>query len=181
MSHRRNGKIARLPKAVREQVNLMLDDGKTYSQIIQWLAANGSPGFSPENIRQWKNGGFQDWLSHQEELSESEKLRQMAMDVATRHNGGKTQEAALHIGASLVFQTFLKFDPNKLCRRLNRKPEQMTTLINSFTRLSRRSEELGLINKSIRQEHERSGEEPAPAPLFKPIQSDSNLFKPKNK
>jgi len=152
MSHRRNGKVARLPKAAREQVNLLLDDGKTYTQIIQWLAANGFPGFNPENIRQWKNGGFQDWLNHKDELSESEKLRQMAMDVAQRYNGGKTQEAALHLGASLVFQTFLKLDPRKLSRRLDHKPEHITTLLNSFTRLSRRSEELGLIKKRIRKE-----------------------------
>jgi hypothetical protein len=172
MSHRRNGKVARLPKAAREQVNLLLDDGKTYAQIIQWLAANGFPGFNAENIRQWKNGGFQDWLNHHDELSESEKLREMAIDVAERHNGGKTQEAALHIGASLVFRTFLKFDSNKLSRRLDRKPEHITTLMNSFTRLSRRSEELGLIKKSIRQEDEQ--EEPEPDGAF---QTNSKQFK----
>ena len=179
MSHRRNGKVARLPKSAREQVNLLLDDGKTYAQIIEWLAANGFPGFNAENIRQWKNGGFQDWLKHHDELSESEKLRQMAIDVATRHDGGKTQEAALHIGASLVFQTFLKFDSRKLSRRLDRKPEHITTLLNSFARLSRRSEELGLIKKSIPQ---ADGQKEAEADGgFKPIQSNSNRFKHKNK
>ena len=161
MSHRRNGKVARLPKIAREQVNLLRDDGKTYAEIIQWLAANGFPGFNGENIRQWKNGGYQDWLSHHDELSESEKLREMAMDVAKQNQGGKTQEAALHIGASLVFQTFLRLDPRKLSRRLDRKPEHITTLMNSFTRLSRRSEELGLIKKSTRREA-RPQEEPTP-------------------
>ena len=160
MSHRRNGKVARLPKAAREQVNHLLDDGKTYAEIIQWLAANGFSGFNAENIRQWKNCGFQDWLNHQDELSESDKLRQMAIDVAERHQGGKIQEAALHIGASLVFETFLKFDRRRLATRFGRKPEHITTLLNSFTRLSRRSEELGLLNKSIRQEHVRPEEKP---------------------
>ena len=175
MSHRRNGKVAHLPKSAREQVNLLLDDGKTYAEIIQWLSANGFPGFNDENIRQWKNGGFQDWLNHHDELSESEKLREMAMDVAKQNNGGKTHEAALHIGASLVFQTFLKFDSRKLSRRLDRKPEHITTLMNSFTRLSRRSEELGLIEPSARQEDEQPQEEPAPDGAF---QTNSKQFKP---
>ena len=74
--------------------------------------------------------------------------------------------------------------------------------MNSFTRLSRRSEELGLIKKRIRQEVDRRQKEPelkqnpcdpsvsssASTPvdhplaaLFKLIQSDSNPFKPKSK
>src|SRR3954471_20198181 len=121
MSHRRNGKVARLPKAAREQVNLLLDDGKTYAEIIQSLAANGFPGFNAENIRQWKNGGFQDWLKHQDQLSEFDKLREFALDVASQNEGSKTQEAAIHLGAALIFQTLRDFNPTKLRERLDTK------------------------------------------------------------
>ena len=38
---RGNGKIARLPKPIRDQVNQMILDGLTYPEIIQCLAENG--------------------------------------------------------------------------------------------------------------------------------------------
>src|SRR5688572_16925756 len=68
MPHRRNGKIARLPSALRDQVNLQLDEGKTYRQITEWLAANGHPGFNHDNLYQWYNGGFQDWINQRAEV-----------------------------------------------------------------------------------------------------------------
>src|SRR5687767_1835136 len=119
MPHKRHGKVARLPKAVREQVNLQLDEGKSYPEIIDWLTTNGHPDFNPENIRQWKEGGFEDWLKHQDQLSEFEKLRELAIDVARENEGSKTQEAALHIGAALIYQVLVKFNPTKLAERLD--------------------------------------------------------------
>jgi hypothetical protein len=50
----------------------------------------------------------------------------------------------------------------------------VTTLMNSFTRLSRRSEELGLIKKCIRQEDEQEEPEPEPDSAF---QTNSKQFK----
>jgi hypothetical protein len=37
----RNGKIARLPQEIREQVNRRLEDGEPGKQIAEWL--NGLP------------------------------------------------------------------------------------------------------------------------------------------
>src|SRR5205809_4248008 len=42
----RNGKIARLPHPIREQVNRLLRNGNTYSNIISDLATMGYPGIS---------------------------------------------------------------------------------------------------------------------------------------
>jgi len=124
MPHRRNGKIARLPRSLRDQVNLQLDEGKTYAQISQWLAANGHPGFNHDNLYQWYKGGFQDWLNQHAEV---QKLRELAMDVAQQSEGSKTQQATRDIGTSLIFQALLQLNPAKLVKRLDRKPEHVTT------------------------------------------------------
>lgn len=134
MPHRRNGKIARLPCALREQVNLQLDDGKTYAQIIQWLAANGHPGFNHDNLYQWYNGGFQDWINQRAEVR---NLREVAINVVERSEDSKTEQAARTVGTSLIFQTLLDLNPGKLIERLDRKPEHITSLLNTFTRLNR--------------------------------------------
>ena len=45
--HKRNGKIARLPKAVRDKINQWIDDGRTYPQIIKDL------GDAKDAIGEW--------------------------------------------------------------------------------------------------------------------------------
>ncbi|MDR3401266.1 MAG: hypothetical protein P4L99_02115 [Chthoniobacter sp.] len=75
----RNGKIARLPKPIREEINQRLDRGATAHSLIDWLNAlpevqavvqsefDGHP-VSDQNLSQWRQGGYQDWLRHQEAL-----------------------------------------------------------------------------------------------------------------
>ena len=128
MSHRRNGKVARLPKAFREQVNIQLDEGKTYAKIIVWLAENGHPGFTLDNLSQWYAGGYQDWLKQ-------EKLSAVAVDIVRQSDGSKTEQAARDIATARIFETLMDFDPDTLIKRLNTRPEHFTTVLNTFTRL----------------------------------------------
>jgi hypothetical protein len=134
MTHRRNGKVARLPKTLRDEVNVHLDNGKTYSQIIHWLAANGHPGFNHDNLYQWYKGGFQDWVNQRDE---TRNLRDIATDVAHRNEGSKAEQAARHIGTNLIFETLLKLKPDKVINRFNKKPEHLVSLLNTFSRMHR--------------------------------------------
>src|SRR5436189_4825362 len=58
---RRNGKVARLPSALREQINHMLDDGVPYKTIIQKLGEAGKH-LNKDSISNWRSGGYQDYL-----------------------------------------------------------------------------------------------------------------------
>jgi hypothetical protein len=73
----RNGKIARLPHSIRELLNRRLRDGEQGVKLLKWL--NGLPevqevlaedfGGRPineQNLSEWKQGGFNDWLRHQD-------------------------------------------------------------------------------------------------------------------
>src|SRR4051812_35063921 len=64
---RLTGKVARLPRHLREMVNHLLDDGHTYMQIVKRLEELGHPGFFHQNIQRWKSHGYQRWLRQQEE------------------------------------------------------------------------------------------------------------------
>jgi len=67
-AHRR-GKVARFPKALRDQINQMIRDGSSYSAIIQKLKSSpetASLVISKQNLSRWKLGGYQDWLAQQE-------------------------------------------------------------------------------------------------------------------
>lgn len=72
MNTTRTGKIARLPHAIREQLNRRLQDGQQAKPILKWLNSlpkvravlaaefDGRP-LNPQNLSEWKNGGYRDW------------------------------------------------------------------------------------------------------------------------
>ena len=155
MSDRRTGNIAQLPRAVRDQVNQMLDDGCRYHKIIAWLESNGHSGIKPNNLSEWKKGGFQDWLALNRELSKHEKLRELSYDIATANEGSKTQEAAIQIAASFLFQVFMKFDPDKLAKELDLDPKHIPTVLNAFSRINRRGSEMEMIKEYKRQQEQQ--------------------------
>lgn len=82
----RNGKIARLPREIRDELNRRLDDGEQNARLVKWL--NGLPevrrvlesdfGGRPVNevnLADWKNGGFLDWQARQEALTLIQDLK----------------------------------------------------------------------------------------------------------
>jgi hypothetical protein len=73
----RRGKIARLPHAVREELNQRLLDGESGNGLIQWLnelsearaalqREFGGGDINEQNLSEWRQGGFRDWLAKAE-------------------------------------------------------------------------------------------------------------------
>ena len=73
----RTGKIARLPFTVRNLLNEKLRDGEQGTKLVAWL--NGLPTvlkvlaaefegrpINEQNLTEWRQGGYEDWLRHQE-------------------------------------------------------------------------------------------------------------------
>ena len=72
----RNGKIARLPLAIREELNARLRNGDNGNKLIVWLNGlteaqavlasefDGKP-LCKQNLSRWRKGGFADWLRQQ--------------------------------------------------------------------------------------------------------------------
>ena len=88
MNVTRNGKIARLPKAVRDELNRRLSDGEPGNQLVTWLndlsavksvvaTEFGGRLVREQNLSEWKQGGYQDWLRQQEAL---ELVRSLSSD-----------------------------------------------------------------------------------------------------
>ena len=73
----RVGKIARLPKEIREQLNQRLENGESGTILVKWLNEQSEvqkiltdqfagQAIRAQNLSDWRNGGYQDWLRHQE-------------------------------------------------------------------------------------------------------------------
>src|SRR5204863_1726731 len=82
---RHNGNVARLPKALRDKVNQMLQDGFTYPAIIESLGDDGK-GLIPSNISRWKDGGYQDWLLQQTWLAHTRLRQEPAVDLSSDYD-----------------------------------------------------------------------------------------------
>ena len=71
------GKISRLPREIREQLNRKLDDGGPGNRLVDWLnevpavqallaAEFDGAAINEQNLTNWKQGGFREWRMEQE-------------------------------------------------------------------------------------------------------------------
>ena len=93
----RNGKIARLPHHVREELNVRLERSERSPQLLAWLNAlpevrefvqrefGGEP-VSKHNLSQWRLGGFQDWLTRRDFFADARNADDF---VSERQKGAK--------------------------------------------------------------------------------------------
>jgi hypothetical protein len=81
----RIGKIARLPRDIRAQLNARLQDGHEGKTILTWL--NSLPQVkrllaenfdrrpvTESNLSDWRQGGYEEWLAHQDMLVQAQEL-----------------------------------------------------------------------------------------------------------
>jgi hypothetical protein len=97
----RNGKIARLPLAIRQELNQRLQNGEQGKLLVEWLNSlpevqsilaaqfKGQPIVAP-NLSAWRKGGYEDWEEEQSAVEavatvfeHSECLQQAAKDGLT--------------------------------------------------------------------------------------------------
>jgi hypothetical protein len=94
MSAARKGKIARLPHAIRHELNTRLRDGAVGTDIIEHLNSlpevqailaeqfGGEP-IKPQNLTDWRQGGYQDWLKQQDKYEEARKTTDHAQYICS--------------------------------------------------------------------------------------------------
>lgn len=115
MSRQRNGKIARLPHALRKEVNRRLLDGETSTVILAWLNAQpaaikvweahfeGVPA-NAENLSQWRLGGYADWIREQEKTEAIKGLADYSVRLA-KSAGAKLSEGVQAVLGGHILET----------------------------------------------------------------------------
>jgi hypothetical protein len=105
----RTGKIARLPLAIREELNERLRDNHSGGEILTWVNALpitqeilqkqfASEPISDANLSVWRQGGFAEWLEDQEKVHKVQKLSELSLRLA-KASGGNLSEGLLAIAA----------------------------------------------------------------------------------
>lgn len=143
MSERaRQGKIARLPATIRDEVNRRLHDGQSGSKIIPWLHSlpdvlrvldeefKEEP-ISASNLSEWRLGGYRDWLRQREKVESLKTLSAYASQLAGA--GGSLSEGAAAIAGGKILELIESMDE-----------ENMEKLVSSLASL--RSSEAAALN-----------------------------------
>jgi hypothetical protein len=94
MSNARRGKIARLPHAVRAELNQRLRDGAVGTELLAWLNAlpevqtvlreqfDGRP-VNDQNLSDWRHGGYEEWLAKSADYEEARKTTEHAQYICS--------------------------------------------------------------------------------------------------
>src|SRR4051812_26378644 len=80
-TRRPRGKIAELPKPLRDELNRLLENGSTYDQTAEHMNTTHGLDLNTTNIGNWFNSGYQDYLRHQDFLHEARTIREGAGDM----------------------------------------------------------------------------------------------------
>jgi hypothetical protein len=107
----RQGKIARLPALLRKEINRRLFDGQGApvlnaqpEAIAIWEELFEGLACSPQNLSEWKLGGYKDWRKSQDRLEDLKELSSYALSVVKAANG-TLSDAAATIAAGHIVET----------------------------------------------------------------------------
>lgn len=115
MSRARQGKIARLPHALREEINRRLGDGETGGTVLTWLNAQpeaikiwevhfeGAPA-TPQNLSEWRLGGYRDWQTQRQKVEDLKSLSAYALNLAK--SGGQVADGVAAVVAGHMLESF---------------------------------------------------------------------------
>lgn len=108
----RQGKIARLPHVLREEVNRRLLDGQTSGKILGWLNDQADAreiwedqfegmAASSQNLSEWRAGGYREWRARKEKTENLKTLSCFAKDLA-KSGGSIADGAAAILGGQIL-------------------------------------------------------------------------------
>lgn len=142
----RNGKIARLPRDIRNQLNRRLQDGEPGNRLVEWL--NGLPqvrqvlagdfggrDINEQNLSEWKQGGHQDWLARQETLACARELAGDAGELADATDGSLADHLAVVLSAR--YAALVSGWNGEMNEEFRRKARALRTLCQDIAELRR--------------------------------------------
>lgn len=135
----RNGKIARLPRAIRDVICQMMIDGRTVNDIraeVPECAEFNDRSFSAWRGTPGQPSGFNDWQKEQERLSDMKAKREFALEIVKENEGSQIHEAATQIAASQIYELLNDFDVASLKEKLEGNPKGFASLVQALSKLA---------------------------------------------
>jgi hypothetical protein len=181
----RNGKIARLPAGIREEINLRLDDAEEGPDLLDWLNAlpevqellqkhfNGVP-VSKQNLSEWRLGGFQEWLLRRELCAEARLVSETAGEMAGEGGEAKLIDSVAVVLAARFGGLLARWN-GEVDEKLEAQAKFLNGMCRNIVRLQR-SAHLARKNQfeeqRLKEEEEKRQEQDLRDMVFQPIFND---------
>src|SRR5438552_2027622 len=129
-------KIAHLSVEHRALVNQLLDQAKTYDEVVDEMAKHGI-SLNTDNVSKWFNGPYQDYLAAIEWRDELQQLRDHALSFGQEEGNLRFQEGVVQIGLTQILRDM----------KNDRYKDDAPNSLRLFGSLARLSREALLIRK----------------------------------
>jgi hypothetical protein len=144
----RHGKIARLPNDVREELNQRLFNGAMGPELLAWLNQllavkevlsrffAGAP-VNKQNLSDWRHGGYQDWLRHQERELRIQRLSEEGVSLKQQEGKEDLFENFARIAVAELtvdMDSLDKMDGEQRWNRLRGLTRELARLQNGYNR-----------------------------------------------
>ena len=111
----RVGKIARLPKIIRDQVNQKIEDCIPARDVLIWLnnlpevqkilaEQFGGRAISKQNISEWRHGGYRDWACSREGRQQWWELMETAQKMTRDRDLKDGRDVTRYLGTFLIVE-----------------------------------------------------------------------------
>ncbi len=113
---KRRGKIARLPREIRQELNERLHEDEVAASLGEWLNAlpavqailkaefAGAP-ISEQNISEWRKGGYEEWVQRENALEVAVRLGERAQELEADDLPSITESLVFWLMARLLVGT----------------------------------------------------------------------------
>lgn len=105
-------KIGRLPYATRNELNERMRDGATGTACLEWLNAHpdmlrviaetGCAPVNAQNLSDWRQTGYTDWLSDQKETERLRRFADLSGAIVTASGGDPTAVGSRLLTAKIL-------------------------------------------------------------------------------
>jgi len=162
----RIGKIARLPRDIREQLNRRLLDGQSGPDILQWVndlpqcrqmltQKFGGRPIDEGNLNEWRHGGYEEWLWHEDRR---DSLGSVFENVAKLDAVGDGAKVAEQLGAIVAAELARHLDFLEGINDMNERWFRLREISRELTRFRRENcnnQRLRLAEQRLENETER--------------------------
>lgn len=125
----RNGKIARLPKPVRDVVNRMLSLNIPQERIVRALREMEIE-VTQSNISNWKtHGGYREWCLAQQHAIRLRLHQDTLIDLLRRHDAPELPEVGLQAAATQLSRFFLTPEATQLLASQPKEYERRVSML----------------------------------------------------
>ena len=135
-SYRPKGKIVLLDKPVRDRINQLLLEGKSYPAILTALGPDGQ-GLNVNNLWRYHKGTYRHWLREQHWLAEARVKEEAAAELCQSLEDSHLSQAAVQTTIAQIHEALRDITSGCLKQMLAKDPRSYARIVNALSRLSK--------------------------------------------